>query len=81
MKVRMYEKFSEFLSEKDIEEFTLSINEIENVLGFKLPMSAYTYREWWSNSESHPLAKEWLLSGYKSKGIKLGESVTLYKNK
>jgi hypothetical protein len=40
---------------------------MEKILGFKLPRSAYTYRQWWANSTSpqqHPHAQSWLVAGW-----------------
>lgn len=49
------------------QQLTLSFAEIENILGDRLPQSAYTYREWWSNQSdvsNRPQAKAWISAGY-----------------
>jgi hypothetical protein len=49
-------------------EVTLSLDQIEDILGFDLPPSAYTYRAWWSNPSSpdqHTHAQAWLAAGWK----------------
>lgn len=51
----------------DIGETTLTFDAMEKVLGFKLPKSAYIYRQWWANSTSlkqHPYAQSWLAAGW-----------------
>jgi hypothetical protein len=50
-----------------VREKTLTFDEIEKVLSFTLPESAYKYRAWWANSISpkqHPHAQSWLASGW-----------------
>jgi len=47
---------------------TTNFSEIEKILGFKLPNSAYEYRQWWANPSSpdeHPHAQVWLSAGWK----------------
>jgi len=49
-----------------IDRIKLSFQEIEDILGFKLPKSAYTYRAWWANdNKTHSHSKEWLSAGWK----------------
>jgi hypothetical protein len=61
-----YEPLQQFLQELSNGELTLSFAEIESRLGFTLPPSAHTYREWWANSQTdaHPHAKAWLKAGW-----------------
>ncbi len=47
---------------------SLTFGEIEKILGFTLPPSAYNHREWWSNPSTptqHPYAQSWLAAGWK----------------
>lgn len=53
---------------QNISEKTLAFSEIEIILGFKLPGSAYNHRPWWANPSStkdHPYAQAWLGAGWK----------------
>jgi hypothetical protein len=64
-----YELLRQFLDciQSNVGEKTLSFSEIEGILGFKLPKSAFAYREWWSNPSSsahHPYARSWLAAGW-----------------
>lgn len=46
---------------------SLTFKEIERILGFNLPSSAYEHRAWWSNPTSaadHPYAQSWLEAGW-----------------
>lgn len=52
----------------NVSEKTLTFSEIESILGFKLPGSAYNHRPWWANPSSaidHPYAQAWLAAGWK----------------
>ena len=64
-----YDALYDFLERvpPDIGENTLTFDEMEKILGFKLPKSAYVYREWWANSTSpkqHSYAQSWLAAGW-----------------
>ncbi|NMX22103.1 hypothetical protein C5S30_06685 [ANME-1 cluster archaeon GoMg4] len=63
-------------SQKQIE--TLSYDEIERILGFSLPASAYKYRAWWSRDRSggHPHANAWLNAGWEVSPVELGKIIT-----
>lgn len=46
---------------------SLAFTEIEKIIGFQLPKSAYTHRAWWANPSSpkdHPHAQAWITSGW-----------------
>lgn len=55
------------------DEFKMSFAEIERIIGFKLPNSAYKYPAQWSNSESHSLAFGWLNAGYLTQQVNIPE--------
>jgi hypothetical protein len=45
----------------------MSFSEIERILGFKLPKSAYEHQAWWSNNGTgHSHARAWLESGWRT---------------
>ena len=51
---------------------TLSFAEIETLIGARLPKSAYSYREWWSNQSdvsNRPQAKSWINAGYEVESV------------
>ena len=65
-----YNPLGNFLAETplSITENTLTFSQIEIILGFKLPYSAYNHRAWWANPSSvddHPYAQSWLAAGWK----------------
>jgi hypothetical protein len=64
-----YEPLKRFLEsiQPTVNVESLTFGEIEGVLGFKLPKSAYEHRAWWSNQtfpEDHPHAQFWLEAGW-----------------
>ncbi|MCC4295564.1 MAG: hypothetical protein VXZ43_03955 [Pseudomonadota bacterium] len=61
---------------------TLSFEEIEALLGRKLPQSAYDERirrQWWANTDTHVQAKAWLKAGRKAKLNPARNEVTFVK--
>ena len=75
-----YGKLEDYLrdSQKQIENLTY--NQIEKILGTKLPQSAYLYRAWWANS-GHSHSRAWSDANWKVLAVKLGVFVTLKKDK
>ncbi len=75
-----YQNLENYLwnSKKRIE--TLSFEEIEKILGFKLPYSAYGHRAWWANG-GHTHADAWLNPSWKVSSVTLGKFVTFEKIK
>jgi hypothetical protein len=64
-----YDALYDFLEQipPDARERKMTFAEVERVLGFKLPKSAYVYRQWWANPSSphqHPHAQSWLAAGW-----------------
>ena len=54
--------------------------EIEKIIGDKLPNTAHRKSEWWSNNDkTHSQSSSWSDVGYKTTGIRLGESITFKK--
>ena len=62
------------------DEIELSFSEVERILGFQLPDSAYLHQPYWSNSGSHPIASGWLNAGYLSQHVDMkGQTVEFVK--
>ncbi|MGB2872348.1 DUF7662 domain-containing protein [Psychrobacillus psychrotolerans] len=76
MRGEKYLQLQQFLKTNSSECITLSFENIEQVLGFKLPNSAYKYSAWWSNNiGSHTQAHSWIDVGYKTQSVQLGNQV------
>jgi hypothetical protein len=76
---RLYQSLNK--KEKEVSSLTLSMNEIEEILDFKLPPSAYKYSAWWANESegTHTHAHSWLMAGWKTTEVKPGNKVTFIK--
>ena len=54
-----------YLNEQPLDELTLTLAEIESMLGVPLPASARTRRAWWSNrSRGAVRGNAWISTGY-----------------
>jgi hypothetical protein len=76
---RLYQNLTK--KEKEVSRLTLSMNEIEEILEFKLPPTTYKYPAWWANEleGSHTHAQSWLKSDWKTTEVKPGSQVTFIK--
>ncbi len=45
--------------------------EIEDIIGDKLPDSAYKYKHWWSNIRNHTPSESWLTVGWRVDEVNL----------
>jgi hypothetical protein len=69
--MQKYQAISKFLLKQNKIAVIVTFQEIENMLGFALPASAYSHRAWWANTQSHPQAKAWLDVGWKISHVDL----------
>lgn len=78
-----YLKLGEFLSSQNTSSITLTMKEIEQILGFTLPNSSNKYTAWWSNEQegSHTQAKSWMQFGWKVDKLEIGKEVTFIRTK
>ena len=69
-----YEALPQFLGQEKRAAHRMSFGEIESVLGFKLPKSAYKHEAWWSNNETgHSHARAWLKFGWRTEAVDLAK--------
>lgn len=73
-----YSKLYSYLRERGEKSMEMTFGELEEVLGFKLPKSAYTYSAWWANG-GHSHALTWMDAGYKVKVVSIGEKLIFNK--
>ena len=65
-----YEPLTEFLRNQHAGEVRMSFDQIERVIGDKLPPVAQRHRAWWSNSPSNNvMTKAWLEAGFRSEQV------------
>ena len=62
-----YEPLKSYLSSKSEPVIVMTYEEIERLLGRKLPNTAYgeSWRQWWANTETHSQALAWLRAGWR----------------
>jgi hypothetical protein len=69
-----YEPLPQFLASERAANKRMSFAEIERILGFKLPKSAYSHEAWWSNNATgHSHARTWLEAGWRTEDVDLAE--------
>lgn len=71
-----YTPLRTYLAEQDKDRIAMSFDEIERIIGERLPASK-KYPAWWSNNPSNnPMTKEWLAAGFQTEDLDVGgESV------
>ena len=69
-----YRPLQEYLRRQGQAEVTLTIAEIEQLIGNALPTSARTQRAWWSNRRTGAVqATAWMAAGYHAQEIDLAQ--------
>jgi len=62
-----YLNLRKFLERSGVPQITLTFDQIELIIQFKLPPSASKHAEtWWSNNRDHSQAVSWLDAGYET---------------
>jgi hypothetical protein len=78
MRRLIYSPLREFLSAIAGDQVQLSFSEIEEILGRKLPPTAFGNDAWWTNNPvGHSQAKAWLAAGFETADLdRAGQTVT-----
>jgi hypothetical protein len=76
--MQKYRPITEFLLKQNEVAITATFQEIEGILGFALPASAYSHRAWWANTLSHPQAKSWMEAGWNIRTVTMNERTVVY---
>ena len=65
-----YETLTACLSKRGQKSIRMTFEEIERILGTKLPPSAFKHLTWWSNNPTNnPRTYAWLNAGYKTANV------------
>lgn len=72
---KRYRLLSEYLYNSNLDRLRLSFSEIERILGFSLPESAYTHKASWANTKTHSIAQSWLVVNYKTSLVDLDNKI------
>jgi len=75
--MRKYHPLGDYLVKQYEVSLSLTFQDIEQILGFPLPLSAYSHRAWWANSLSHPQAGSWLNVGWKVSKVNMEKKTAL----
>jgi len=75
-----YAPLGAFLNTQGSVIFSCSFKELEDVLGFKLPSSAYRHRAWWSNNpDNNVMTKAWLAAGFETVNVNMEEHTVFFR--
>jgi hypothetical protein len=77
-----YEPLEKFLKSLEARAWRVEFQEVEKLLGFALPMSAFKYPAWWSNDDTgHSHARSWLDAGWRTEQLDVaGQRVTFVRS-
>jgi hypothetical protein len=68
--VGKYEPLGEFLRKQTANEIRMTFEQIERIIGRKLPASAHEHRAWWSNNPKNSvMTKAWIEEGFRSEQV------------
>ena len=67
-----YEPLYQYFLKRQERSLTLSFTEMEEILGFALPKSAFTYPMWWNPSATHIQCLSWTKAGYRAVNVSEG---------
>ena len=60
-----YQPLADHLAGLGTKSCTLTFERIEQIIGSKLPRSAWEYRPWWANDQYHVQSKAWMEAGWR----------------
>jgi hypothetical protein len=65
-----YQPLAQYLTQNGSDSILMTFQDVESVIGRKLPPSAYRHRPWWANeARGHSHAKAWLDAGYETEQV------------
>ena len=75
-----YEPLKAFLEHRAEAEVPLSFQDIEQIIGAKLPPVARKHRAWWSNNPSNSvITHAWLEAGFKTERVDMGSEKLVFR--
>lgn len=75
---KKYQALTEYLLAEEKTVISLRFADIEDILGFRLPNSAYTHRAYWSNTKTHSVSLSWLNAGFETTSVDLEEHTVTF---
>jgi hypothetical protein len=80
--VSKYAPLAQHLENLDVPSWKAGFSELEKILGFRMPGSAYAHKAWWSNAKDagHSQSAAWQAAGWRSGAVDLGaRTVTFFR--
>ncbi len=75
-----YSIFGEYLAKRREKQIELSFEQIEGILGFRLPPTAYKQRAWWSNNiRNSVMTKVWRKAGFRSQDVDMAKKRLVFR--
>ena len=75
-----YEPLARHLAKSQGQAIELSFDEVEKILGLRLPGSARRHAAWWSNhGGSHVQAQAWLAAGFETERVDLASGRLVFR--
>jgi len=75
---KKYRMISDFLYNCENDIVKLTFGDMEKMLGFTLPKSAYSHRAFWANTKTHSIALSWLSVGFKTVDVSIDEHYVVF---
>ncbi len=61
-----YERIADFLDSVDLDDVTVTFDDLESAIGRLLPPSATHHVPWWANSATNPQSRDWVKRGWRA---------------
>lgn len=72
-----YRNLTLHLASRDDEVWETNFNEVEQILGMRLPDSARKHRPWWAN-DGHAQSTAWLGAGWKTANVDMANETLTF---
>ena len=80
MTTSRYAPLTAYLRKSGRAEIPMTFDDLEEVIGSKLPPSASTHRAWFSNNPtSNPMTRAWLAAGYRSADVDMAKRKLVFR--
>ena len=77
-----YEPLAAFLKRQGMAEIHMTFDQIEHLIGGKLPASATEHRAWWSNNPSNSvITRAWLDAGYRTEDVDMASRKLVFRKR
>lgn len=79
MRKTKYQPLADYLLASGKDDLMLTFAQIEEILGFELPLSSRKHRANWSNNEIEALSWGWRNAGYESYGVDMNREIAHFR--